>query len=177
MNQFESLKLRKGFTLIELLVVIAIIVIIAALIIINLATARTKARDSRRVQDLDTMRTAVESYIDENSGTPPGTVNTTYHSATTPAWENPNTNFRSALVPSLLSALPLDPRNGILISGTDSYRYAFRHNGSQYELNTILERNTALAIKDGGSQPATGSTTCSGVSCQYEIGTNLTLIP
>lgn len=47
-------KFKKGFTLIELLVVIAIIGILATIIIINVASARGKANDSKALNDLAT---------------------------------------------------------------------------------------------------------------------------
>ena len=62
---------NKGFTLIELLVVIAIIGVLATLLLLQLGGARAKARDAKRVSDITQIRTALEQYFDDNSGTYP----------------------------------------------------------------------------------------------------------
>jgi len=49
-----------GFTLIELLVVIAIIGLLSSLAVINLNSARGKARDARRVNDIKQLSTILE---------------------------------------------------------------------------------------------------------------------
>lgn len=56
---------RKGFTLIELLIVIAILGILGAIVIFLLNPAETlkKARDSQRLSDLSTMKTAFGIYM------------------------------------------------------------------------------------------------------------------
>ncbi len=58
---------NKGFTLIELLVVIAIIGILSTLAIIALGSARQKARDSKRVADLNQIGKALELYYSDNN--------------------------------------------------------------------------------------------------------------
>lgn len=52
----------KGFTLIELLVVIAIIGLLASIVLASLSTARTKARDAKRLSDMHQMEVALELY-------------------------------------------------------------------------------------------------------------------
>lgn len=68
----NSITLRGGFTLIELLVVMAVISLLSSIIFASLGQARSKARDSRRVQDLIQLRTALELYaVDNNDLYPP----------------------------------------------------------------------------------------------------------
>jgi prepilin-type N-terminal cleavage/methylation domain-containing protein len=63
-------KNKKGFTLIELLVVIAIIGLLSTLAVVALSSARTKARDSKRVADMKQVQTAMELYYNTNSAYP-----------------------------------------------------------------------------------------------------------
>ncbi len=62
--------MRKGFTLIELLVVIAIIGILSTLAIVALGSARQKARDSKRVADVNQIAKALDLYYSDNNAYP-----------------------------------------------------------------------------------------------------------
>lgn len=63
----------KGFTLIELLLVIGIIAILAVVVFVSLNPAQRfkDARDARRSTDVETILSAVHTYIVDNKGTLP----------------------------------------------------------------------------------------------------------
>ena len=73
----------KGFTLIELLVVIAIIGILSTLAVVALNSARSKARDAKRVADIKQVQTALELYYNDASSYPvtTGTLGATGYEA------------------------------------------------------------------------------------------------
>lgn len=56
---------RRGFTLIELIVVISIIGVLSTLIINNLNDARARARDTKRKQELSSLKTALRLYYND----------------------------------------------------------------------------------------------------------------
>lgn len=60
---------QKGFTLLELLIVIAIIATLAVILVLMLNPAETlaKSRDSQRISDLSTLKTAIGIYMTTKS--------------------------------------------------------------------------------------------------------------
>src|SRR5580704_3649915 len=62
-------KNRKGFTLIELLVVIAIIAVLAVVVVLTLNPAELlrQARDSNRISDFATLKSAIGLYSEDVS--------------------------------------------------------------------------------------------------------------
>lgn len=65
---YFAFKKNKAFTLIELLVVIAIIGILSSVVLGSLNTARAKARDAKRKQDMKMIANALQMYYDDNGG-------------------------------------------------------------------------------------------------------------
>lgn len=57
----------KGFTLIELLVVIAIIAILAVIIMVNVGSARNKAKDTAVMGNMNSLPTAATMYVIDNN--------------------------------------------------------------------------------------------------------------
>lgn len=160
MSILKKVNSSKGFTLIELLVVIAIIGVLATLILLQLGVARAKARDAKRIADVNQVRTAIELYFDDNGGGYPGaalcpqTVGAVCTAPNVgPNWEgNDLTPYLSARV------LPHDPLSGA------NYNYAW-HPGliareNRYHIWTNLERQNAPALNgdvDINSMPWTGT--------------------
>ena len=62
---------RSGFTIIELLVVIAIISLLSSIVFAGVSQARSRARDSKRLQDIVQVRNALELYKSDHGRYPP----------------------------------------------------------------------------------------------------------
>jgi prepilin-type N-terminal cleavage/methylation domain-containing protein len=117
-------KNRRGFTLIELLVVIAIIVTLAVLVSVAIDPVRRfqESRNARRWSDVNSINTAIHTYILDNGGALPSGMaadDNTYQLGTCTADGNAICSGAEAacldLTTSLanyLKSIPLDPLNG-----------------------------------------------------------------
>lgn len=115
---------QAGFTLIELLVVIAIIGILASVILASLNSARAKARDARRAEDMEQITTALAMFYNDH-GCLPRTSGSTcisgYSEADTGGWDYSTIGgFMTFLkAGGYMPEVPVDPTN----SGSMLYRY------------------------------------------------------
>lgn len=114
----ERRRRQKGFTLLELLVVIAIIGLLASMLVLSLSRARQKARDVKRIADMEQMQQLLEFYADDHqAGSPfeyppsgslacsvsdPGNQEQCFWA------ENPG--WIPGLVPEYATTLPMDPK-------------------------------------------------------------------
>jgi prepilin-type N-terminal cleavage/methylation domain-containing protein len=168
-NLHTLLKSKKGFTLIELLVVIAIIGILATLVLLQLGTARSRARDAKRIADVSQLRSAIELYYEDNGGKYPGDF---YAS--------------KGIFTKYLTNIPVDPLNSSL-----GYGYKTKDaNKYSYQVWTELEQRAGGALNadaDINASAWTGEGTARGgvngatetcadsdltnSDCVYDLGT------
>ena len=143
---FSKRKGQKGFTLIELLVVIAIIGILATIVLVSLNTARSKARDVRRLSDLRQVALALEMHYDDNPST--GYPGTSGSCTSIPA---------SLATDGYLGAVPEDP-------GTTDYSYEVAADAQNYVLRAIMENDVPEGDVDG---TPISSCVCTDTPIQY----------
>lgn len=72
-HYLNNMRKNNGFTLIELLIAIAIIGLITTLVVVALRNVREKARDAKRLADIQTIQTALEMYYNTNKAYPGNT--------------------------------------------------------------------------------------------------------
>ncbi len=71
MNKRHSKNKKNGFTLIELLVVISIVSLLSSILFASVSVASAKARDTRKIAEVASVRTALELYYSEHNEMPP----------------------------------------------------------------------------------------------------------
>ncbi len=165
-------KFEQGFTLIELLVVITVIAILTGSLIvsINPMSIAQRARDSKRMQDLETLAKGitlamVDGQLSVSENTPPTCTNCTSNTGDGhvdgSGWVKFTVPTGKVGLAHYLTTLPLDPLNAGLNV------YTFGSTSHSFELNTVLEspENFTKMTTDGGNS-----------STKYEVGTSLSVL-
>ena len=106
-------RVLSAFTLIELIVTVAIIAVLSVVAMVNFSGTRTRARDMRRIQDLQKIASALELIKQVGKTYPPTT---------------------SSLVPNYLQILPKDPK-----APYPTYAYSRSGGNYKYTLTATLE--------------------------------------
>lgn len=158
MNNERKTTNQKGFTLIELMVAIAIIAILAAVGLVVYSTAQKSARNSRRLQDLQALKTALEVYKSSTGSYPNQNVASSC------------TNYSTALgvlVPTYMPALPVDPSGGSVC-----YRYQSDAltNSQEYKIRTASPEMTNDEIRAQPQLVDPANDGGSSTSCTVESG-------
>ncbi len=120
---------KKGFTLIELLVVIAIIGLLSTLAVVALGSARTKARDSKRLGDLRQLQTALELYYTDQNEYP--IASTTLGTGNAVCLNEDGFGAAGCAAPVYMGLIPTDP-------GSGTYEYT-SDDGTTYSIGAALE--------------------------------------
>ena len=128
---------KNGFTLIELMVSIAIIAVLAAVGLVVYGTAQKTGRISKRAQDLNALRTALELYKSTIGSYPSHTTASSFVCISGPL---------SVLVPTYMPTLPADPLDSGDPAGANCYQYA----SSATSNSADFKLRTRLTISSGG---------------------------
>ncbi len=182
-RQNFSQKNLVGFTLLELLIVIGILAILSTtmIMVINPAEMLKRARDSQRMSDLATLKSAIALYLADVSTPSIGTVGTSYSHvsgvacATTSASSSSQAitgsgwipiNFNSISGGSPIDKEPIDPNpTASNVSPYLYYTYIVGNNNT-FKLAANMESTSYASTEgtDGGKW-----------NTVYEVGTDLTL--
>lgn len=155
----NKIKFSQGFTLIELLVVIAIIGLLASVVLVALNNTRTKARDAKRVADLNQFSKALELYFNTNNS---------YPTTTAPGALTAVTFSGPPLTPTFLVRLPQPvlPADGSCATGTgngrNEYYYYANSTGVAQSLTSVYTITFCLGTQTGSLAPGPHTLTQAG---------------
>ena len=141
MYMLNTQKENKAFTLIELLVVIAIIGLLATVVMVSLNSARKKARDARRLQDMKEITTALELYYDDHGRYP------NPDGDGVGGWDLGNQDYQLLSNGALDDYLKVVPNDLIKTGNSHGYRY-YRYPAGSYGCDPAKGAFYVLEITD-----------------------------
>ena len=145
----------KGFSLVEVLVAVGVIAIVATLVVFQISTARASARDAIRVEDVQSIRTALDAYHTIYGKYPPGTTTGGVCGSTNCTMSTSlDTDFLQELTDEdLLNVIPTDPLNRMKDDVNYYYGYAVSSNGQEMVVGASMETKTNLHTADNRRCP------------------------
>lgn len=132
-------KRQNGFTLFEMLVVISIIGVLVAMISGSFSGAQKRARDAKRVSDINTLQKSAEQYYSLSSSVYPPVV-----ALTTP--------WIATVGTTVLERFPGDPKTGT------AYPYSVANASSTYCTCAALEVTSGNSSTSACAAPVAGVT-------------------
>ncbi len=126
--------LKSGFTIVELLIVVVVIGVLAAIVIVAYSGIQARARDARRLADIQTVSKALQLYYIDNGSYPitaPSGMSTAY-TDTNCQLGTKQADWVPGLTPKYLPQLPQNVSPHLWDSLTGCYQYA--SDGTSYVL-------------------------------------------
>lgn len=137
---------NNGFSLIELIVVMTIIMVVTVVAMVSFTGANQKARDNRRVSDLEKIRIALEIFKQQTGQYPTANGNPTSALGT------------GVLLPGYMQTIPTDPKS--------DRQYYYLGTSYSYQLFAAMEDTTTYSTTYGSGDCDTGAVV---YSCRYQV--------
>jgi type II secretory pathway pseudopilin PulG len=158
---------KRGFTLFEIIVYVGLFLLLAGGIVLLVDPPEIEGRlkDGRRMADMGILSQAITAYKIDNKTLPDvGAVSPAFRqSHVLPSGQTNLNNAVSGWIVTDLSKyiqkLPVDPTNDSV------YFYRYTHNANSFEIDCVLQVETAKMQNDGGNNVN-----------RYEVGTDLSLL-
>lgn len=142
----------QGFTLIELLIVIAIIGILSTIATVSLSQARERARDTKRVADIQQIRNALLIYSNARATYPDGN-NLQLGTGSAVCLDDSDAGFNATCSGQvIMGRIPPGPQppefHSYTKNGPQDYAITFRLEGEIGSLKNTDDNNMCTATKD-----------------------------
>lgn len=143
---------QTGFTIVELLIVIVVIAVLAAITAVAYNGIQNRSKDSRRLNDVQSIVKALRLYHTNNGIYPSSSLNGPG------GWEsssiNPDQFIQALKTGNIVANVPVDPVN----TSNKEYRY-FRYSAGSYGCDTARGAYFVLGVIDmeASSRPSAQS--------------------